>query len=45
MWEEDSPVENLVMGWSSREKVESMWWVSERSAEMVVGERVLGMMR
>lgn len=45
MWEAFSPVENLVMGWSSREKEESMWWVSERSAEMVVGERVLGMMR
>ena len=45
MWEEDSPVENLVRGWSDREKEESRWWVSERSAEMVVGERVLGMIR
>ena len=45
MWEVESPVVNLVRGWSLREKVESRWWVSERRVEMVVGERALGMMR
>ena len=45
MWEAFSPVENLVSGWSDREKEVRRWWVSERRVEMVVGERVLGTMR
>lgn len=38
-------MENLVIGWSVREKEESMWWVSERRAEMVEGERTEGIIR
>ena len=38
-------MENLVRGWEDREKEVSRWWASARRAEMVVGERVLGMMR
>ncbi len=33
------------MGWSVREKEESSWFVEERRAETVVGERALGMSR
>ena len=38
-------MENLVMGWSVREKEVSMLLVSERRADMVVGESALGMRR
>ena len=38
-------MENLVIGWSVRGKEESMWWVSERRAETVDGERAEGIIR
>ena len=44
-WAEDSPVEKVVKGCSSREKEVSKWCVSARRAETVAGERAEGRMR